>query len=162
LIEKILTIGVYGYSEPEFSAALTRAQVDTLGDVRQRRGVRGADYAFANHRRLEALLISFGINYLHLPQLAPTPTLRSIQKAADKSAAEKKRDRTGLSPAFIAGYRHDILALYSTSTFLSAVGSEAKVVAILCVERLPASCHRGIVGEELSTRLRVPLEHLTP
>ena len=50
---KLVTIGVYGFDEASFFAALQTAGVDTLCDMRQRRGVRGADYAFVNSKRLQ-------------------------------------------------------------------------------------------------------------
>ena len=42
------TIGVYGFDRESFLAALADARVDLLLDVRQRRGVRGSEYAWAN------------------------------------------------------------------------------------------------------------------
>ncbi len=51
---RIVTIGVYGFEEEEFFAALANARVDLFCDVRRRRGVRGARYAFANSQRLQA------------------------------------------------------------------------------------------------------------
>lgn len=50
----VVTIGVYGYTPETFFAALQEAGVDLLCDIRQRRGVRGAEYAFANSQRLQA------------------------------------------------------------------------------------------------------------
>ena len=45
---KIVTIGVYGFDESGFFDALCQAEVDTFCDIRSRRGLRGATYAFAN------------------------------------------------------------------------------------------------------------------
>ena len=42
---RVATIGVYGFSAETFLAALRRADVALLLDVRQRRGVRGSEYA---------------------------------------------------------------------------------------------------------------------
>lgn len=39
----IVTIGVYGFDEQSFFQALQDAQIDTLCDIRARRGVRGSD-----------------------------------------------------------------------------------------------------------------------
>ena len=47
-LERVVTIGAYGFSADRFFAALREAGVDTFLDIRQRRGVRGAEYAFAN------------------------------------------------------------------------------------------------------------------
>lgn len=45
MLERLLTIGVYGKSETEFFDQLSRAGVDLFRDIRQRRGVRGSQYA---------------------------------------------------------------------------------------------------------------------
>ena len=45
---KIYTIGVYGSSEEEFFGKLTESKIDLFCDIRQRRGVRGRQYAFVN------------------------------------------------------------------------------------------------------------------
>ena len=76
---KLVTIGVYGFSEAVFFNALQQAGVDTFCDLRWRRGVRGAEYAFANRARLQQRLAALGIRYLHLRELAPTPALRQRQ-----------------------------------------------------------------------------------
>jgi hypothetical protein len=52
----IATIGVYGFDRNSFLAALRGAEVKLLLDVRQRRGVRGSEYAWANAQRLQAAL----------------------------------------------------------------------------------------------------------
>ena len=48
--------GVYGFTRETFLRALRVADVGIVVDVRQRRGVRGAEYAWANSRRLQAAL----------------------------------------------------------------------------------------------------------
>ena len=81
---KIVTIGVYGFDESSFFDALCKAEVDTFCDIRSRRGVRGATYAFANSARLQARLSELGIRYLYRKDLGPTKTVRDKQAAADK------------------------------------------------------------------------------
>ena len=49
---RVATIGVYGFDADSFLAALRDAGVTLLLDVRQRRGVRGPQYAWANSKRL--------------------------------------------------------------------------------------------------------------
>ena len=71
----IATVGVYDSSLDDFLAKLKRHQVALLVDVRQRRGVRGREYAWANSLRLQASLKQSGIEYRHLPELAPTTEL---------------------------------------------------------------------------------------
>jgi hypothetical protein len=47
----VATIGVYGWTLDGFLEALLGADVALVVDVRQRRGVRGREYAWANARR---------------------------------------------------------------------------------------------------------------
>jgi uncharacterized protein (DUF488 family) len=81
-MKRICTIGVYGAGLDAFLAALAGAKVDLVLDVRQRRGVRGAQYAWANAKRLEAELREAGIVYQHVPDLAPTTAMREAERDA--------------------------------------------------------------------------------
>ena len=100
----IATIGVYGFDRDSFLETLRRAEVNLVLDVRQRRGVRGAEYAWANARRLQAALAEAGIGYEHLPELAPTTELREAQYREDARRGEGKRSRTVLAPEYVSGY----------------------------------------------------------
>jgi uncharacterized protein (DUF488 family) len=95
----IWTIGVYGFDREAFLAALAAAGVDVLVDVRQRRGVRGSEYSWANSRRLQAALAEAGIGYRHMKELAPTTEMRQLQYREDARRGEGKRSRTVLAPA---------------------------------------------------------------
>lgn len=158
----IVTIGAYGWSEAEFLAALVAAGVDTVVDVRARRRVRGAAYAFANSRRLQASLAAAGIRYRHRPDLAPGRALRGQQAQADKAQRTAKRQRQALSPDFVAGYERERLASFDSRSFLAELGPEARVVALFCVEREPAACHRSLLAQRLADDLGLPVQHLTP
>src|SRR4051812_42809532 len=61
----VATIGVYGWTLERFLDALRDADVGLLADVRQRRGVRGREYSWANAQRLQRALDDAGIRYLH-------------------------------------------------------------------------------------------------
>ena len=98
---EFVTIGVYGFDETGFFQALHDAGVDTFVDIRRRRGVRGAAYAFANSQRLQARLAELGIRYVYRPDLAPSKAVRQAQEAADKASKTAKRQRTELDPAFV-------------------------------------------------------------
>jgi hypothetical protein len=97
---KLVTIGAYGWDAERFFSALVAARVDTFCDIRQRRGVRGAEYAFANSQRLQARLAEIGIRYLYFKELAPTRATREQQYVADKVEGTTKRQRKALSPAW--------------------------------------------------------------
>ncbi len=90
----VATIGVYGASLDSFLAALLGADVTLLLDVRQRRGVRGREYAWANSLRLQAALADASIGYRHHIELAPTTALRQLQYREDDRLGEGKRATT--------------------------------------------------------------------
>src|SRR5689334_10277955 len=96
----IATIGVYGFDRDGFLGALGEAGIDVLVDVRQRRGVRGSEYAWANARRLEAALAEAGVDYLHMKELAPTTEMRQAQYREDARRGEGKRSRTVLGDEY--------------------------------------------------------------
>ena len=60
---EFFTIGVYNSTEQEFFNKLTSNEIDTFCDIRQRRGVRGAKYAFVNSNRLQNKLKELNIRY---------------------------------------------------------------------------------------------------
>jgi uncharacterized protein (DUF488 family) len=156
----LVTIGVYGSDEAGFFAALQRAGVDTFVDIRARRGVRGAAYAFANSQRLQTRLAGLGIRYVHRPDLAPGAETRAQQLTADKASKTGKRQRTVLDPAFAAAYRRERLASFDSRQFIADLGPDAHVVALFCVEREPAACHRSLLATRLQRDLGLPVEHL--
>ena len=68
---RIYTIGVYGSTEEDFFGKLTRSKIDLFCDIRQRRGVRGRQYAFVNSSYLQKKLSGLGIGYLYEKRFAP-------------------------------------------------------------------------------------------
>jgi uncharacterized protein (DUF488 family) len=159
---KILTIGVYGFTADTFLQALHTARVDTFCDIRQRRNVRGSAYAFANSEHLQQRLTALGIQYLHYKDLAPTTAIRQRQKVADKANKVAPRQRTALSQVFVETYRQEVLALFRLQSWLEALPLEAQIVALFCVEREPAACHRSLVAERLQQELGLEVEHIVP
>src|ERR671917_2216073 len=105
----MVTIGVYGFDGESFLQRLRHADVRLLLDVRQRRGVRGPEYAWANSKRLQAALAEARIEYEHRPELAPTTELRRLQYAEDARRGEGKRSRSELAPAYRERYVREIL-----------------------------------------------------
>ena len=159
---KLVTIGVYGFSELAFFSALQQAGVDTFCDIRWRRGVRGAEYAFANSARLQRRLATMGIRYRHFRQLAPSPALRRRQYESDQAAGTTKRQRAVLGESFVAGYRAEYLRLFDSRQFVGQLDADANTVALFCVEREPAACHRSLVAERLQQDLGGQVIHLLP
>jgi uncharacterized protein (DUF488 family) len=161
-MNKIVTIGVYGFNAESFFTALQRAGVDTLCDLRRRRGVRGSEYAFANRVRLKARLAALGIRYVHRLDLAPGAALRAAQYRVDAAESVAKRQREALSPAFAEGYQRECLDAFDSRQFAADLGEAARVVALLCVETAPAACHRALAAARLAKDLGLEVEHLLP
>jgi uncharacterized protein (DUF488 family) len=130
-------------------------------DVRQRRGVRGSEYAWANVGRLRAALERAGIEYRHHPELAPTTELRRLQYREDARVGVGKRSRTELSPAYRARYLRDILDRVDLAPITAELPPDT-ASALLCVERDPEACHRSLVAERLAGGHGVSITHLRP
>jgi uncharacterized protein (DUF488 family) len=144
----ITTIGVYGFDLDGFLAELRAADVRAVFDLRQRRGVRGPQYAWANAQRLQHALAGAGIAYQHHRELAPTTELRHVQYAADDRAGVGKRSRRRLDPVYARRYTHEILDPADLDAVIAAM-PEHGTTALLCVEADAAACHRSLVAARL-------------
>ncbi len=150
----IFTIGVYGYTENDFFQKLINSKIDTFCDIRRRRGVRGSKYSFVNSKKLQMKLAKLGINYVHYIELAPSNEVREKQKEFDKYQGVQKRKRIGLNQAFVEAYKKQNLITFDPDHFLSFLGSNAKNVALFCIEKEPNACHRSLVVEYLQKILK--------
>ena len=147
---KFYTLGVYGTKEAEFFRKLVDNRIDAFCDIRARRAVRGAVYAFANAARLEAKLGKLKIAYMPVKELATPPKIRELQKQVDAKARVGQRQREELSPAFTAAYTKTVLKSFDFDRLLQQLQAlQAKRVALFCVEKAPAACHRSLVAERL-------------
>jgi uncharacterized protein (DUF488 family) len=129
--------------------------------VRQRRGVRGPEYSWANSKRLQAALADAGIDYRHLPELAPTTELRQLQYAQDDRHGVGKRSRSELAPAYAEGYTREILNGADLAAVVALLPPEG-AAALFCVERDPEACHRSLVADRLAAHRDVAVTHLRP
>jgi uncharacterized protein (DUF488 family) len=159
-LAQFATIGVYGFDGPGFIRALREAEVGIVLDVRQRRGVRGSEYAWANSKRLQAALSEAGIGYSHLPELAPTTEMRQLQYREDERRGEGKRSRTELAPAYVERYTEEVLDRVDLEPIVRFVGDNR--AALLCVERDPEACHRSLIAARLEREFDARLTHLKP
>lgn len=158
---KLVTIGGYGFTEGSFREQLVAAGVEVFVDIRQRRSMRGARYAFLNARHLERLIAELGIAYLHLRTLAPTDLVRKLQKSADARLGVQKTQRKELALEFRDAYIKQIAtaprALAPTIDLLNA----KRTIALFCVERDPNACHRSLVASMLCKEVAaLTVEHL--
>lgn len=156
----IATIGVYGFDRDSFLATLAAAEIDLLLDVRQRRGVRGSEYAWANSQRLQAALAEGGIGYSHLKELAPTTAMRQLQYREDDRRGEGKRSRTALAPEYARLYTEQILDPLDLEPTIRWIGNSS--AALLCVERDPEACHRSLIAARLRDEWGFEVKHLRP
>ncbi len=160
-VQSVVTIGVYGFTAASFVAALRDADVRLLVDVRQRRGVRGPDYAWANSLRLQAALEGAGIAYRHRRELAPTTELRQLQYREDARLGVGKRSRAELATEYVERYTREILDFADLDDLVEELPADGSA-ALLCVERDPEACHRSLIAERLAAEHGVTLGHLRP
>jgi uncharacterized protein (DUF488 family) len=160
-MERVATIGVYGWTLDRFLEALREADVRCVIDVRQRRSVRGSEYAWANSQRLQGALRDAGIEYQHRPDLAPTTELRRLQYAEDERVGVGKRSRTELSAEYGRRYSAEILDEVDFPGFVDDLVNGV-FSAILCVERDPEACHRSLIAARLAVDHGLSVRHLLP
>jgi uncharacterized protein (DUF488 family) len=158
---RIATIGVYEWDADSFVEALDGANVSKLFDVRQRRGVRGSRYTWANAQRLQRMLDAAGVAYEHHPELAPTTELRHLQYAEDDRQGVGKRSREHLAPDYVRRYTEEILDIVPLEPFVRRLPVQG-IGAILCVEATAAACHRSLVAARLGDRFGFEVVHLEP
>jgi uncharacterized protein (DUF488 family) len=157
----IATVGVYEFDAAGFIRTLNAAGVTQIVDIRQRRGVRGPQYAWANAQRLQALLADAHIGYRHLPELAPTTELRHLQYREDDRQGVGKRSRVRLSPEYIRAYTEEILDHAPLDPLVEGLPVHG-IGALLCVEATAEACHRSLVAERLADRFGFDVIHLEP
>ena len=155
----VATIGVYGWTLERFLDALHDADVGLLVDVRQRRGVRGREYAWANAQRLQHALAGAGIAYSHRKELAPTTELRHAQYREDDRLGVGKRERTELAPEYRERYLHEILERADLDALIEELPAD-RASALFCVEHEPEACHRSLVADRLAEQYGATIVHL--
>ncbi len=158
---EIATIGVYCFTAESLLSTLRDADVRLLVDVRQRRGVRGPHFTWANATRLQRLLAEAGIAYSHHRELAPTTELRHLQYREDDLAGVGKRSREFLAPAYVERYTEEILDPAALEQLLEELPKSGRS-ALFCVECEAAACHRSLIAQRLADRYGFAVVHLKP
>jgi uncharacterized protein (DUF488 family) len=130
-------------------------------DVRQRRGVRGREYAWANAVRVQNALAAAGVAYRHHKELAPSTELRHLQYAEDARQGVGKRSRVELASEYRTRYTREILDRVRLDVIVEGLPLEG-ASALLCVERDPEACHRSIIAEHLAAQCDAVVSHLRP
>jgi uncharacterized protein (DUF488 family) len=158
-VRGVVTIGVYGYTAETFLEALRAHDVGLVIDLRQRRGVRGPQYGWANSRRLQAALAMAGIGYSHHKELAPTTELRHLQYREDARQGVGKRSRLELAPEYRERYIREILDRADCAALVEELPKDS-AAALLCVERDARACHRSLVAERLEVEFGIAVVHI--
>jgi uncharacterized protein (DUF488 family) len=148
---RIATIGVYEFDGVSFIRALDGAGVTQVIDIRQRRGVRGSEYAWANAQRLQKRLAEAQIGYEYHPELAPDTEMRQLQYREDAKQGVGKRSREQLSAEYIRVYTEEILDLIPLEPLVKRLPVHG-IAALLCVEATAGACHRSLVANRLADR----------
>ncbi|MFB6480646.1 DUF488 domain-containing protein [Streptomyces virginiae] len=157
----IATIGVYGFTADAFLEKLVNGGVGLLLDLRQRRGVRGTDYSWANAARLQRALAATNISYRHVRELAPTTELRQLQYREDDRQGVGKRNRIVLASEYTERYTREILDRFDLGELVAELPN-GSVTALFCVERDPEACHRSLVAERLRAEHGLQVTNIRP
>lgn len=157
----IKTIGVHGFNEEAFLRKLRDEGVTQLIDLRQRRGMRGPAYAWANSGRLQDALAAAGIDYVHRRDLSPTPQIREVQHEEDHRRGVSARTRTEMAPEYARRFKEEVLDRSDLDSLVAQLPEDGSA-ALLCVEENPAMCHRSLVAGRLTERDGLDVKHLAP
>jgi len=143
---KMFTIGFAGKSAERFFTLLMENQVRRVIDIRLHNTSQLAGFAKKEDLRYFLKAIG-GIDYLHLPLLAPTEEILTAYK--------KNRGDWSV-------YERDFLALMAGRKIEQAVTPEMlHEGCLLCSEEKPRHCHRRLVAEYLRDRWgNVAIQHL--
>jgi uncharacterized protein (DUF488 family) len=143
---KIFTIGFTKKSAETFFNRLKDAGVKRLVDVRLNNVSQLAGFSKRDDLRFFTRAIC-GIDYLHLPELAPTQDILDAYK--------KQKGDWQL-------YERQFLALMTARRIEETISREVlDGGCLLCSEEKPHQCHRRLVGEYLREKWGdVEVEHL--
>jgi uncharacterized protein (DUF488 family) len=146
-VTALMTIGYEGATLPDVLAAMARARVDLLIDVRAVPRSRKPGFSA---RILAGSAEAAGIGYRHLQRLGTPKPGRDAARAGDAAgmAAIFNAHMTGDEPQ----------AALAEATALAATHR----ACLLCFERDPHFCHRTIVAGLVAARTGQDVVHLTP
>jgi hypothetical protein len=106
---------------------------------------------------LQEALKKAGIQYRHLPELAPTTELRHLQYREDDRLKVGKRSRVELSEEYRRRYISEVLDRVNLGKVLESLPA---TTALLCVEHDAPACHRSLIAARLQEQFGVPVVNL--
>lgn len=134
---RLFTIGFAGTSAERFFTMLKDAGVRRVIDIRLNNTSQLAGFTKRDDLPFFLRAVA-GIDYLHVPELAPT------QEILD--AVKKQRGAW-------ADYERDFRALMASRRAETVLSREtAHMGCLLCSEKLPDHCHRRLVAEHLAKK----------
>jgi uncharacterized protein (DUF488 family) len=143
----VLTIGYEGATLADVLAALERARVEVLIDVRAVPRSRKPGFS---GRMLAASAEADGIGYRHLQRLGTPKPGRDAARAGDAA---------GMAAIFNAHMTGD----EPQAALAEAIGlAQERRCCLLCFERDPHFCHRTIVAGMIASRTGQGIVHLAP
>jgi uncharacterized protein (DUF488 family) len=146
-VSDLLTIGYEGAALPDVLAALGRARVDLLIDVRAVPRSRKPGFSA---KLLAGSAEAAGIGYRHLQRLGTPKPGRAAARAGNAA---------GMAAIFNAHMTGD----EPQAALAEAVGLvQERRCCLLCFERDPHFCHRTIVAEMVASRTGQGIVHLAP
>ena len=137
---RIFTIGYEATTVPEFIAALGKAGVERVIDVRALPLSRRPGFS---KTPLSAALAEAGIDYVHLKALGTPAEGRSAARAGRHADLER----------IYAGQLELPAAMAQSAQMLEL--AKEKPSALLCMEREPAHCHRTLLLEAVASDAEV-------
>lgn len=137
---RIFTIGYEATTVPEFIAALGKAGVERVIDVRALPLSRRPGFS---KTPLSAALAEAGIDYVHLKALGTPAEGRSAARAGRHADLER----------IYAGQLELPEAMAQSAQMLEL--AKEKPSALLCMEREPAHCHRTLLLEAVASDAEV-------
>jgi len=137
-VKHIYTIGFTGKSAKEFFTKLEDAKVKRILDIRLKNTSQLAGFAKKDDLKYFLMKIN-GIEYLHIPELAPT---ENIMESYKKKKINWKEYEMNLNM---------LLAERKVEDKMRNVLSEGD--CLLCSEEKPDFCHRRLVAEYLQKKL---------
>jgi uncharacterized protein (DUF488 family) len=131
----LYTIGYTRKSLERFGALLKAAEVDAVVDVRRFNTSQLAGWAKRDDLGF-LLRVGFGIEYVHLPELAPTPEMLKQLRADGDWGAYDAAFRALMAETAMVEQAAPVLARFRRP-------------CLLCAEHLPDECHRRLLAEAL-------------
>ena len=147
-MERLLTIGYQDTTQAAVLDALGRAAATILVDVRAIAASRRPGFAKS---QLASGVSSIGLAYLHL---------RGLGTPADGRMAARTGHHEEMRRIY-GRHLHTPEAQHDLGRLAGLIRSGQRV-CLLCLERQPHHCHRGILAEQMAEALGCEVEHLMP